>query len=133
MRSAAKDTLMKHASYFRLLPCVLIAISAPLLGHCGRVDDSTSITETGNPPVLTQQGLHLLARGGDVEVVGDPGAIPLGATVTVTNLMTGDRAEERARDDGSVSIIVPGSPQDPYEVTVTSRTGASTLRISGNA
>src|SRR3954471_24853170 len=107
---------MKHLRLARCLPWLLIAVCPPLLGRCGGAVEHG--TETGNPPVVEQQKLHVVLRDTGVEVVGDAGAVSPGASVRVTNRTTGESTEATARADGSVNIVVPGSPQDEYEVTV---------------
>jgi hypothetical protein len=119
---------MRHSSLVRLLPWLLISVCPPLLGHCGGSTEPG--TETGNPPVVEQQRLHIVLRDTGVEVVGDPGAVTAGASVQLTNRRTGDHAEATARADGSVSVSVPGSLQDEYEVTVATRGGSQTVRVT---
>jgi hypothetical protein len=119
---------MKRSPLARVLPWLLIAVCPPLLGRCGGAVEHS--TETGNPPVVQRQKLHVVLRDIGVEVVGDAGAVSPGATVRVTNLSTGNSAEGTARADGSVNIVVPGSPQDEYEVTVSNGNGAQTVQVS---
>jgi hypothetical protein len=118
---------LKHSTLTRLLPWLLIAVCPPLLGRCGGALEHG--TETGNPPVVEQQKLHVLLRDTGVEVVGDAGAISPGASVRVTNRTTGESAEASARADGSVNVVVPGSLQDEYEVTVSNGSGSQTVLV----
>jgi hypothetical protein len=118
---------MKHSPLTRLLPWLLIAVCPPFLGRCGGAVEHG--TETGNPPVVEQQKLHVLLRDTGVEVVGDVGAVSPGARVRVTNRTTGESAEATARADGSVSIVVQGSVQDEYEVTVSNGSGSQTVQV----
>ena len=119
---------MKHLRFAHLFPWLLIAICPPLLGHCGGALEHG--TETGNPPVVEQQKLHVVLHDDGVEVVGEGGAVSPGATVTVTNTRSGDRAEAIARADGSVNVSVPGTLADEYEVTVASSGGSQTVRVT---
>jgi hypothetical protein len=119
---------MKHSTLTRLLPWLLIAVCPPLLGRCGGAVEHG--TQTGNPPVVEQQKLHVVLRDTGVEVVGDAGAVSPGAHVRVTNRTTGESSEATARADGSVNIIVPGSPPDEYEMTVSNGSGSQTVQVS---
>lgn len=118
---------MKHFRFARLLPWLLIAVCPPLLGHCGGALEHG--TETGNPPVVEQQKLHVVLHDDGVEVVGEAGSVSPGATVTVTNTRSGDHAEAIARADGSVNVRVPGTLDDEYEVTVASGGGSQSVRV----
>jgi hypothetical protein len=120
---------MKHLALARMLLWLLIAVCPPLF-HCGgNVEHGT---ETGNPPVVEQQKLHIVLRENGVEVVGDPGAVSPGASVSVTNRRTGERVEATAGTDGSVTVIVPGLLQDEYEVTVSNGSGSQTVRVAAD-
>jgi len=120
---------MKFRTYVRFLPCFLIAC-VPLLGHCAGATEQA--TETGNPPGIQQEKLRILLHGTGVEVVGGAGAVSPGVKVTVTNRSTGDHAEANALADGSVNVVVPGSLQDEYEVTVSNSAGTQTVRVSSD-
>src|SRR3954468_834648 len=109
---------MKPLRLARCLPWLWIAVCPPLLGHCGGAVEHG--TETGNPPVIEQQKLHVVLHDDGVVVVGDPGAVSPGASVAVTNTRTGAHAEASAGSDGSVSVSVHGTLDDEYEVTVSS-------------
>ena len=122
---------MKHPRLARCLPWLLIAVCPPLLGHCGGAVEHG--TETGNPPVVEQQKLHVVLHDDGVVVLGDPGAVSPGATVTVTNVRSGDRSEATAGADGSVSVGVPGTLADEYEVTVSSGGRSQTVRVLASA
>jgi hypothetical protein len=119
---------MKHFTFTRWLPWLLIALCPPLLGQCG--GDVTHGTETGNPPVVEEQKLHIVLRETGVEVVGDPGAVSAGASFAVTNRTTGAHAEATAAADGSVNVVVPGTLQDEYDVTVSNAAGSQTVQIT---
>lgn len=120
---------MTHFSLFRLLPCILIAACPALFIHCGSSADST---ETGNPGVAEQK-LHIFTRDTGVEVVGDIGAVDAGANVSVVNRRSGDHADAIAKADGSFLIVVPGSLQDEYAVTVSSGSATQTVGLSATA
>ena len=119
---------MKHFRFARLLPWLVISLCPPLLGHCGGALEHG--TETGNPPVVEQQKLHVVLHDSGVEVVGDPGAVPAGASVAVTNLRTGESVQATAGADGSVNIDVPGTAQDTYDVTVSSGGGTQSVQVT---
>ncbi|HEU4583412.1 MAG TPA: carboxypeptidase-like regulatory domain-containing protein [Polyangiaceae bacterium] len=122
---------MKQLRIAHCLPWLLIAISPPLLNHCGGAVEHG--TETGNPPVVEQQKLHVVLHEDGVLVVGDPGAVSPGASVSVTNTRSGARSEASAGSDGSVSVSVPGTLEDEYEVTVSSVGRSQTVRVSAAA
>jgi hypothetical protein len=117
--------------FIRLLPWLVISLCPPLLGHCGGALEHG--TETGNPPVVEQQKLHVVLHDDGVQVVGEAGSVSAGATVTVTNTRNGDHAEAIARADGSLSVNVPGTLDDEYEVTVTSAGASQTVQVSAGA
>ena len=122
---------MKHFRFARLLPWLVISLCPPLLGRCGGALEHG--TETGNPPVIEQQKLHVVLHDDGVEVVGEAGSVSPGASVTVTNTRTGEHAEAIARADGSVSVSVPGTLTDEYEVTVSSGGGSQSVRVKASA
>jgi hypothetical protein len=122
---------MKPSRIVRCLPWLLIALCPALLGHCGGAVEHG--TETGNPPVIEQQKLHVVLHDDGVVVVGDPGAVNPGATVTVINVGSSARSETTAGSDGSVSVSVPGTLDDEYEVTVSSGGRSQTVRVSANS
>jgi len=119
---------MKDLLFTRLLPWLSIAVCVPLLGHCGGTAEPG--TETGNPPGIEARRLHIVLRDSGVEVVGDPGAVSPGASVRVTNRSSGEQAEATARADGSVNVVVLGSLEDEYDVTVSNGGGSQTVRVS---
>jgi hypothetical protein len=122
---------MKDFRWTRLLPWLVISLCPPLLGHCGGAVEHG--TETGNPPVVEQQKLHVVLHEEGVVVVGDPGAVSPGATVSVTNVRSRDRSEASAGTDGSVSVSVPGTLADEYEVTVSSDGRSQSVRVSAGS
>jgi hypothetical protein len=122
---------MKHVRFVRLLPWLVIGLCPPLLGHCGGALEHG--TETGNPPVVEQQKLHVVLHDDGVEVVGEAGAVSPGASVTVTNTRSADHADAIARADGSLSVSVPGTLADEYELTVASAGGSQTVRVTASA
>jgi hypothetical protein len=119
---------MRNSSLTHFLPWLLVALCPPLLGHCGGAAEPG--TETGNPPVVEQQKLHIVLGDTGVQVLGDAGAVTPGANVTVTNRTTGAHIAATARADGSISVVVPGSVQDEYEVTVSNGSGTQTVGLT---
>jgi hypothetical protein len=108
---------MQPLRFARLLPWLFLAVCPALLGHCG---GATEGTETGNPPVIEQRKIQLIAHPQGVEIVGEAGAVSPGASVRATNQRTGQSVEGNARADGSLSLVVPGTLQDSYQIDVTS-------------
>lgn len=102
--------------------CLLFAalLSPQLLATLGCSSDSASVgsTDTGNPPVIDTQSLSVERSGDGVVVSAEPGGVPGGASVEVTNLATGDSASTTADDDGSFEVELAGSVDDEYEVEV---------------
>jgi heat shock protein HslJ len=97
------------------------ALVAPqLLATFGCSSDSASVgsTDTGNPPVIDTQSLSVERSGDGVVVSAEPGGVPGGASVEVTNLETGDSASTTADDDGAFEVELAGSVDDEYEVEV---------------
>ena len=91
----------------------------------------TTGTETGNPPAIAAQLIHVEAVDDDhVRVSGGPGAIdPGGGEVTITNTTRdGEPVVAKIDDDGSFSVELPGSPDDSYAVTATDASGGSSAR-----
>lgn len=125
------STIMKRPYFTRLLPFLLISL-CPLLSQCGGAAEPG--TETGNPPRVDERKLHLVEGTRGVELIGQPGAVsPGGATLRVENLRTGESVEVTVAADGSVNIIVPGSLQDEYSITVSSGGRTVTASVSGPA
>jgi hypothetical protein len=101
-----------------------------LLAHCGKASEQA--IETGNVVGVSKQKLHLIPGDTDVEVVGDAGAVGAGANVTVINRSSGEHSEAIAKVDGSFAIVVAGSLQDEYEVTVSNGSTTQMVRISAS-
>lgn len=100
---------------------LLLGLCPPLLGQCGgAAQPGIELgTETGNPPRVDERKLYLVESGESVQLVGEAGAVsPGGATVRVTNLRTGAQVEATAQNDGSISVVIPGSLADGYELSV---------------
>lgn len=92
----------------------------PLLcAACGaRADDRLS-TDTGNPPVLDQARIRVVANDSGVVVSADAGAVsPGGATVAVTRLATEETVTTTAKTDGSFEVELSGAVGDEYRVEV---------------
>lgn len=101
-----------------LLTCLLFtgAAQAVLLGCGARTDDPS--TDTGNPPVIAESKLRVVAseKSGEVVVVGSKGAVSPGAEITVTNVKTKQSERTQAASDGSFEVSVGGSVTDEYRV-----------------
>lgn len=112
---------------------LLLGLSPPLLGQCGGAAQPGTLelgTETGNPPRVDERKLYLVQSGESVQVIGEAGAVsPGGATVRVTNVRTGAQVEGTARSDGSLNVIVPGSPSDGYELSVSNEGEQVNVRV----
>jgi heat shock protein HslJ len=107
-----------RCSTFRTrLPSLLraggLALLAALAAGCG--GESLS-TDTGNPPVISGQKLHLTATATGVVVAGDAGAVPGGARVDVLNTATGQTESTTAAANGSFTVELEGSINDGYRV-----------------
>jgi hypothetical protein len=85
-------------------------------------------TETGNPPVIKKESLHLEVAPGGMRLIGTPGAVTPGAEVRVTNQGTGATARGTAAPDGSVDVLIAGNASDVYEVTVAR--GGSEVKVT---
>ncbi len=115
-----------------LLGACLLGFVAPLglgLGGCGGAAELMG-TETGNPPGIDTRRLRLEWTASGVELIGEAGAVPAGAEVSLRNSRTGESATGTANADGSIRLSVPGSLADPYEVTVSSGGGQATVLLS---
>jgi heat shock protein HslJ len=104
----------------RLAPAlglVLLASAAASLAlGCGGESDRMGSTDTGNPPVIVSQKLHITPAPSGVTVSGDAGAVTAGARVDVVNTSTGDSAGTTAADDGSFAVGIEGGVDDEYRV-----------------
>jgi hypothetical protein len=103
------------------LTMLLLAALAPLtLARCGgSANDGGGLgTETGNPPVIKKEALHLEVAPGGMRLIGAPGAVTPGAEVRITNQRTGASAATNAAANGAVELAISGEASDVYEVTV---------------
>ncbi len=101
----------------RVLGLVLLALAvAPFTLGCGGESDRMGSTDTGNPPVIVSQKLHITPVPSGVTVSGDAGAVTSGARVDVVNTSTGDTAGTTAADDGSFAVAIEGGVNDEYRV-----------------
>jgi hypothetical protein len=112
-------------SFTPALLLLLSALAPATLTQCGgSASDgggpSQLGTETGNPPVIKKEALHLEVAPGGMRLIGTPGAVTPGAEVRVTNQRTGATAQTLAAADGSLDVLVSGESSDVYEVTVVS-------------
>jgi heat shock protein HslJ len=85
---------------------------------CSSNSASVASTDTGNRPVIDSRSLRVESSGDGVVVSADPGGVPDGANVEVTNLDSGDSAKTTADSDGSFRVELSGSVDDDYEVEV---------------
>jgi hypothetical protein len=88
-----------------------------LLGACFSANRPIDSTQTGNPPTIDSSRVALKVSDHDAHVTGDAGAVsPIGATIEVTNLTTGEVTKGKPAADGSFDLVVPGSPNDAFVV-----------------
>ncbi len=99
--------------------CALAAGSASVSSCGAQSNNSLGSTNTGNPPVISEQRLRVRASGDGVIVSGGSGAVTANAEVTVTNLSTGDSQETTAGSDGSFEVSLSGTVSDEYRVEAT--------------
>jgi hypothetical protein len=123
---------MKNARFRPLALCFLIGLCPPLLGHCGG-DVVQEGTESGNPPVVVEQKLTLVANDSGVSVIGSVGAAsPVTATVRVMNVTTGEVKDGVVASDGSFEVSIAGSLQDSYSVMIVSGANSTSVLITAN-
>ena len=129
---------MKRRAPTPLKTILLLCALAPMtLARCGgsasdASDDVLLGTETGNPPVIKKEALHLEVAPGGVRLIGTPGAITPGADVQVTNRRTGETVATSAAADGSVDLTLGGQTNDVYEVTVRRGGQSTTITLTGS-
>lgn len=126
---------MKNARYSTLAIWFLIGVCPPWLGHCGGSagDDVGVGTESGNPPVVSEQKLTLVATAEGVSIVGSAGAIsPAAGSVRVTNITTGASEEAAVASDGSFALTIAGSLNDEYQITATNGARETTVRLGSS-
>lgn len=95
-----------------LRSCLGLAV---LLPACGGQSNEMS-TDTGNPPVIIAQKLHVVPSDSGVVVSGDAGAVTPGASVAVENVSRGQSRITTAAQDGSFEVELAGTPEDEYRV-----------------
>lgn len=115
---------MKRRAHAPLKTMLLLCALAPFtLARCGGSANDPGHellgTETGNPPVIKKEALHLEVAPGGMRLIGAPGAVTPGAEVRVTNQRTGASAATTAAANGSVDLSISGETSDVYEVIVT--------------
>lgn len=105
-----------------------------LLPACGGQSDAMS-TDTGNPPVIIGQKLHVVPSDSGVVVSGDAGAVTPGASVAVENVTRGDERVTTSAPDGSFRVELEGTPEDEYrvEASLGGRTTSLSLDPSGSS
>jgi hypothetical protein len=88
------------------------------------------------PPPKADQIQAQQQNDGRVSVIGTAGSVEGGATITVINTRTGERATVTANPDGSFSASIAGENGDEIQVYATDRAGnagqAATLVASGD-
>jgi hypothetical protein len=123
---------MRRNTITRMLFIALLACAPAGLVRCGGTASQIG-TETGNPPVIDNQKLRLEWTPNGVRLIGEPGAVTPGAEVRLTNTRTGASASATAAANGSLSLEVPGSLSDPYEVRVSSAGREMTEPLTGGS
>ncbi len=109
---------------------VSATLSGLVLCACGSQSSTELPTETGNPPVIDQDGLRLELIDGALRVIGQPGATEANVEVELENTTTGERASTQAGPDGAFEVEVPGSSSDDYELRVENSAGSDTLELA---
>jgi hypothetical protein len=123
---------MRLLSLARPLPLLLCALLPPALIRCGAAVDDYG-TETGNPPVIQKSKLRLEETPDGLRLIGEPRAVPSGASVRVTNLRSGASLETSAGADGSLDVALDGERSDDYELIVTTAGGEARTTLSAAA
>lgn len=89
-------------------------------------------TETGNPPVVDSGRFALMQIGGDVEIVGAPGAVrPGGSTIEITDSVSGHSASAQSAPDGSFALTLRDVDlaRASFTIRVSSVDGMSTAHL----
>ncbi|MET0411012.1 MAG: hypothetical protein ABW217_06935 [Polyangiaceae bacterium] len=127
---------MKRRAHAPLMTTLLLCALAPMtLARCGGSanDGGGEVllgTETGNPPVIKKEALHLEVAPGGMRLIGTPGAVTPGLEARVTNLRTSETAQTTAAADGSLDVFIAGGSSDEYEVTVGSAGNQSSVTLT---
>lgn len=87
-------------------------------------------TETGNPPVIQKAKLRLVVRGHDLRLIGEPGALPAGASLRVTNQRSGVVLETTVASDGSLDVLVEGERTDTFELVAQTPGGETSVSLN---
>jgi hypothetical protein len=91
-------------------------IAGSLIAGCFSANTLLDGTQTGNPPVIRTERVSVQLTNLNAHVIGKPGTVsPDGATVEITNLVTGETSTTQAADDGSFDTLV-GFGSDSYSV-----------------
>jgi heat shock protein HslJ len=99
-----------------LASSIFFAFGSTQVGCGGQATEPINSTDTGNPPVIAETKLRVVAGEDGVVVSGGKGAVSPGADVEVTNLSTDGSAETTAASDGSFEVEVEGGLDDGYRV-----------------
>lgn len=127
---------MKRRAHAPLTTMLLLCAIAPVtLTRCGgsASDGNGDVllgTETGNPPVIKKEALHLEVAPGGMRLIGAAGAVTPGAEVRVFNQRTGESAATTAAADGSLELTISGNTSDVFEITVDRGGQTTTIRLT---
>jgi hypothetical protein len=127
---------MKRSRINSLVYCLFAGLCAPLLGQCGgATDPGVQVgTETGNPPRIEERKLFLIESARGVAIVAEAGAVtPASGTVLITNRSTGASQQGSVRNDGSFDVVLPGSLQDVYDVSISSGGRSTSVQVNAPA
>lgn len=85
-------------------------------------------TETGNPPVLDQDGIYWLRRDADAEIIGEPGAVKPGGSVVEVLIGSNVVGRVESKPDGSFTLTAQGAGEQSFSVrAVNGRVQSDTL------
>jgi heat shock protein HslJ len=115
---ARRARLFNMNGWGAMLVSSLVGSCAPafIAGCGGQATDPLGSTDTGNPPVIAETKLRVVASDDGVVVSGSKGAVTGGAEIKVTNLATNKSAETTADEEGSFEVAVEGGVGDAYRV-----------------
>lgn len=110
---------------------VLLVVTLGGSVSCGaRVEESIGSTDTGNPPIIDSARVFARLVGADLYVEGEAGAVPGGATVTVEDPETGEKATAVADADGSFTIVMNDTGESDSVVVVVVATGGGSSQTT---
>lgn len=129
------SSLCRSSTLLRSLLLGLTCLGAPALTlGCGAQSDTSNIdsTDTGNPPVVSEQKLRVEASDSGVTVAGEAGAVPARAAIEVTNVATEQSETTTAAADGSFEVELEGTLDDEYRVKVEVDGRSTNATVSSN-